>query len=206
MLRPTQHRLRQNKAALVRAAGRNAAQGDYCVVLKRGVLMKISVLWLALLLAVAPAWAINKCTGPDGKVAFQDAPCVGESNPIKPIPPRNNPPIQVFPTPTPRPAMGDEEYEKARAIERSKRIDQYAKSAGAALSGRLDADTAACGAHGREPRIGVTAAWIRSCSSWGDPTSVNTTTTAFGKTQQWIYRHRGYLYFNTAGVLSSIQD
>jgi len=26
---------------------------------------------------VAPAWAINKCTGADGKVAFQDAPCVG---------------------------------------------------------------------------------------------------------------------------------
>lgn len=23
----------------------------------------------------APAWAINKCTGADGKVAFQDAPC-----------------------------------------------------------------------------------------------------------------------------------
>ncbi|RYF38321.1 MAG: DUF4124 domain-containing protein, partial [Comamonadaceae bacterium] len=23
------------------------------------------------------AWAINKCTGADGKVAFQDAPCVG---------------------------------------------------------------------------------------------------------------------------------
>ncbi|CAN7491948.1 MULTISPECIES: DUF4124 domain-containing protein [unclassified Acidovorax] len=26
---------------------------------------------------LAPAWAINKCTGADGKVAFQDAPCVG---------------------------------------------------------------------------------------------------------------------------------
>lgn len=23
----------------------------------------------------APAWAINKCTGPDGKVTYQDAPC-----------------------------------------------------------------------------------------------------------------------------------
>lgn len=25
---------------------------------------------------LAPAWAINKCTGADGKVSFQDAPCV----------------------------------------------------------------------------------------------------------------------------------
>ena len=26
---------------------------------------------------LAPAWAVNKCTGPDGKVMFQDAPCPG---------------------------------------------------------------------------------------------------------------------------------
>lgn len=30
---------------------------------------------VALLLACGQAWAINKCTGPDGKVSFQDAPC-----------------------------------------------------------------------------------------------------------------------------------
>ncbi|KQO21779.1 hypothetical protein ASF11_04945 [Acidovorax sp. Leaf76] len=33
---------------------------------------------------LAPAWAINKCTGADGKVAFQDAPCVvGQSEKIE---------------------------------------------------------------------------------------------------------------------------
>ncbi len=31
----------------------------------------------ACLALAAPAWAINKCTGADGKVAFQDAPCTG---------------------------------------------------------------------------------------------------------------------------------
>lgn len=40
--------------------------------------MKFKLLWAALLLATSPAWAINKCTGPDGKVAFQDAPCQGK--------------------------------------------------------------------------------------------------------------------------------
>lgn len=30
---------------------------------------------LAIALAVSPAWAVNKCTGPDGAVVFQDAPC-----------------------------------------------------------------------------------------------------------------------------------
>lgn len=36
------------------------------------------VLFAAALLLVAPAWAVNKCTGPDGKVVFQDAPCAGK--------------------------------------------------------------------------------------------------------------------------------
>lgn len=47
---------------------------------------------------VAPAWAVNKCTDANGKVSFQDAPCVGEGekidarpaiqgvSPIKPAP------------------------------------------------------------------------------------------------------------------------
>lgn len=41
--------------------------------------MKYLLIAAALLVALcAPAWAINKCTGADGKVAFQDAPCQGK--------------------------------------------------------------------------------------------------------------------------------
>lgn len=36
----------------------------------------------AVLIAASPAWAVNKCTGPDGKVAFQDAPCAGKGEKI----------------------------------------------------------------------------------------------------------------------------
>lgn len=39
--------------------------------------LKRVALVTGLLLAMAPAWSINKCTGADGKVAFQDAPCNG---------------------------------------------------------------------------------------------------------------------------------
>lgn len=38
-------------------------------------LIKRTTCITALMMLCAPAWAINKCTGPDGKVAFQDAPC-----------------------------------------------------------------------------------------------------------------------------------
>lgn len=45
--------------------------------------MKIAMLWASLLLAASPAWAINKCTGPDGKVAYQDAPCGNASKAVE---------------------------------------------------------------------------------------------------------------------------
>jgi len=35
-----------------------------------------------LLVASAPAWAINKCTGPNGKTVFQDMPCVGQGTEV----------------------------------------------------------------------------------------------------------------------------
>lgn len=37
-----------------------------------------AALLATVLLAAAPAWAVNKCTGADGKVTFQDTPCTGE--------------------------------------------------------------------------------------------------------------------------------
>ena len=45
--------------------------------------MHIRFLLAAALLAASPAWAINKCKGPDGKVIFQDAPCVGQGEKIE---------------------------------------------------------------------------------------------------------------------------
>lgn len=38
---------------------------------------KILLMAAALLATVAPTWAVQKCTGPDGKVTFQDVPCAG---------------------------------------------------------------------------------------------------------------------------------
>jgi hypothetical protein len=48
--------------------------------------MKARTITLALALAMAataPAWAVNKCTGADGKVVFQDAPCEGEGEKLR---------------------------------------------------------------------------------------------------------------------------
>lgn len=42
-----------------------------------------SVLLVSLGIALAgPAFAINKCTGADGKTVFQDAPCMGKGETV----------------------------------------------------------------------------------------------------------------------------
>lgn len=45
--------------------------------------MKRAAILLACALVAGPGWAINKCTGADGKIAFQDAPCAGKGEKIE---------------------------------------------------------------------------------------------------------------------------
>ena len=45
---------------------------------KAQLLIQQAIVISTMLLATSPAWAINKCTGADGKVVFQDAPCAGK--------------------------------------------------------------------------------------------------------------------------------
>lgn len=55
-------------------------------------------------------------------------------------------------------------------------------------------------------RIGMTKEEVIG-SSWGRPDHINTTTTASGSHEQWVYDryHNGYLYFQD-GVLTAIQN
>lgn len=49
----------------------------------------------------APAWAINKCTGPDGTAVFQDAPCTGKGEKIEVRPASGNVSQPAVPVATP---------------------------------------------------------------------------------------------------------
>ncbi len=46
-------------------------------------MIKKTVFLAAVLLAVPPAWAINKCTNADGQTTFQDAPCAGKGHVVE---------------------------------------------------------------------------------------------------------------------------
>lgn len=53
------------------------------------------------------------------------------------------------------------------------------------------------------PMIGMTADEVRD-SVWGSPEKINSTETAYGTREQWVYPDRGYVYLKD-GVVTSIQ-
>ncbi|AGK96763.1 zinc ribbon domain-containing protein [Clostridium pasteurianum] len=55
-----------------------------------------------------------------------------------------------------------------------------------------------------DPTIGMTADQVRK-STWGNPKSINRTTTAYGTSEQWVYPNYRYIYLDN-GIVTSIQD
>lgn len=118
---------------------------------------------LALAVLSGHAWAINKCTAPDGKVSYQEAPCgtAQEAAELK---------VQSGPATTDQ----DSRFNNSTAV------------------GKI--------------MVGMTAAHVRR--AWGEPTKINVTLGASGRTEQWVYRGRNYrddyVYLDN-GVVRSVQ-
>lgn len=63
-------------------------------------MLRLIALSVAVLAVTGPAWAVNKCTGPDGKTVFQDAPCAGKGEKIEVRPASGNVSQPVVPATT----------------------------------------------------------------------------------------------------------
>lgn len=149
-------------------------------------MMKSAIFLSAALSAAAPAWAVYKCTGPDGKTVFQDAPCVGKGGQIEV-----------------RPASGDGRSDFQRSLDAS---TEEIKKAYQAVN-----DT--CNARGITAlSIGMSKDDALCAPGWRFPKSTNTTSTASGVREQVVYggfgrldSPRKYLYFEN-GKLTAIQE
>lgn len=118
---------------------------------------------LALAALCVPAWAINKCTAPDGKVSYQEAPCGATQGAAE---------LKV----QTGPASSDQDSTFNNSVAVGKIM------------------------------VGMTAAHVRR--AWGEPTKINVTLGARGRTEQWVYRGRNYrddyVYLDN-GVVRSVQ-
>lgn len=138
-----------------------------------------SVVALLVTLFAAPTWAVNRCTGPDGAVVFQDAPCAGKGEALNV-----------------RPASGHANAASLQAAERSKRevagIEHSSKVNQAITRG--------------EPLVGMTRAELDQ--AMGAPTKVNADNYQGRRKDQIIYERRGqtwYVYTDD-GMVTSIQN
>ena len=142
--------------------------------------------FLGALALTAPSWAVNKCTGADGKVVFQDAPCAGKGEKLDV-----------------RPASGDGQPDWKRKIDAST----------TQMRQLYQAVNDACNARGINAlAIGMPKDDALCAPGWRFPKATNTTSTASGVREQVVYGGFGrfdskpkYLYFDN-GKLSAIQE
>lgn len=139
---------------------------------------------MGLLLAVActQAMAVNKCTGADGKVVFQDAPCEGRGEPVK-----------VWPSgPSPSSVSGpDDALQRARRQAELEGIHQRADIRAAIERG--------------EPAVGMSRSQLEQ--ALGAPDAVNADQQGGLRTEQLIFDRPGQSWYviTENGVVVSIQ-
>lgn len=128
----------------------------------------------------APAWAVNKCTGPDGAVVFQDAPCAGKGETL-----------------TVRPASG--------AASATSAADSAAKTKAELASVNRRADIRGA-IERREPMIGMTEAEL--LQAMGQPDRANLANYNGTPHNQLIFERgsRTLYVYTDGGVVKAIQN
>ena len=139
--------------------------------------MKITILWAALLLVVSPAWAISKCTGVDGKVVFQDAPCMGKGETMN---------IRSAPAMASTAGTPGTDW-KAKAAESDRRSE---------ISAAIER---------REAMIGMTLEQLQQ--AMGLPNRINTGDYQSGSKDQRIYDRNGrtWYVYTTGNAVTAVQ-
>lgn len=168
-------------------------------------MIKPAIFLTAMLLSAAPAWAINKCTGPDGKTVFQDAPCQKSG-------------ITVA-----------EDIEQKKALQREKQaaapsgkktdnsisedVQRQVQAAMRSSDEALTAARARCKNGVPEyPSVGMSEADFRGCTQFGvlfPHKDLNQTETAAGVSKQFVYSGVGSagirFVYTRNGVVTAIQ-
>ena len=154
--------------------------------------MKVALIFAALL-AVAPAWAIHKCTGPDGRVVYQATACPGSGE-----------------------IVGNEiaRREAERKATAQRKQDEKEASRRAWAQHRLDEQTRLQSCKGQihdVPFVGMTVHAMENCTRfwerYGAGARVNETETALGIRRQYVFNLRDNIrYLYTAnGIVTAIQ-
>ncbi|MBD9405413.1 DUF4124 domain-containing protein [Acidovorax sp. ACV02] len=153
------------------------------------------VVLLAIVLFMAPSWAVNKCAGEDGKVIFQDAPCSDGAKSLSApsrAPVSAQPPAVMSASDVARSFESQiERPEMQKKIQANIETRQMLEKAEA--RGRRD-DQKLCGKDFKaQPTVGMSEAQFLNCTVFArewDYLQVNETETQLGVRKQYVYaRH-----------------
>lgn len=155
-----------------------------------------ALLWLL----PGDARAVNKCTGVDGRIVTQEAPCPPDPSAkelAKQFVDQNRSPMDRLAA-----------LQKLRAIDpvladkfeptRQKLLPLATKQSEDALR-RIDSANSVMGI-----KVGMSAAEVLGAKYWGKPTRINHTTGANGTREQWVYGDGRYVYLDR-GIVTAIQ-
>lgn len=152
------------------------------------------LVFLVIVLFSAPGWAVNKCSGADGKVVFQDAPCPDGSRKLNPTEPS-----------VPKPSAVMSASDVARSFEAQMQQPEVQKrmqmsieaQKSHARNGRVDATT--CGGElPSQPSVGMSESQFLNCTRFAkewDHLQVNEFETKFGVSRQYVYPHHAPVKF-----------
>lgn len=139
------------------------------------MLIKTAAAAMLLTIAAAPGWAINKCTGPDGAVVYQEQSCALSTK------------AEVIKAPG-RP-LADYELKEREAVSKAKLVCKMEEIPFYPSIGWDEAKFMSCS------RIAL----LRS------PDAVNVTEHASGQSKQFVYRYDGAYIYTRNGLVSTIQ-
>lgn len=158
--------------------------------------MHIHFLLAATLLAAAPVWAINKCTGPDGKVVYQATVCPNSGELVGEEIARREAEARRHKAAEEKRAAAQENTARIRAqMEANKLLERQKVCQGQVYD---------------EPFVGMTEHALKNCTHFwerhGPGAGVNETETARSIGRQYVFRGGGIKYLYTSnGVVTAIQ-
>lgn len=158
--------------------------------------MHIHFLLAAALFAAAPVWAVHKCTGPDGKVAYQATACPNSGELVGEEIARREAEARRHKAAEEKRAAAQENTARIRAqMEANKLLERQKVCQGQVYD---------------EPFVGMTEHALKSCTHFwerhGPGAGVNETETARSIGRQYVFRGGGIKYLYTSnGVVTAIQ-
>lgn len=161
--------------------------------------MKKALIFAVISLPMLPTWAVNKCVGQDGKIAYQETACAAANSSV--VLDRSASPATTRNVVSPAEAAGALDAQiKGNVLDQ---MDRNAQERNRLLSGAKPVAISATST----AKIHVGMRRDQVLKAWGNPSKINHHVAGHGTSEQWVYPRGAaavqYVHL-TDGVVTSV--